>query len=325
MTTPTKQMILEKATELFHIDRARANDPSFDITPTEQELKENGHWQCAISELMMDRSKHEVERFESYIRATENFAEKQTLSEVPFDFPEAMSTGFFVSGTSQSGKTNLAKLLTAKLLNHGVSVYVLDVSRAWTQETPIENFITVPHNGTETSFRPFESAILDLNALSFDERFRFVNAFIQTVYDIHKSYGYKRAPYEFIFCEESQTYWPNGCFRSTKKYAPAIDLVTVGANFNLRFGLITQFPAMVDKAPVKISQQRYFGWTTEKNDLDYIQKFIGKEWLSEIKSLQKGEFLCQLRNKVTKFQCRKFGIATANDESGFSYQMCYAV
>jgi hypothetical protein len=116
----------------------------------------------------------------------------------------------------------------------------------------------------------------------------------------------------------------NGCFRSTKKYAPMIDLVTVGANYNLRFGLITQFPAMVDKAPVKISQQRYFGWTTEKNDLDYIRKFIGKGYLDEIKNLRKGEFLYQCRNEIAKFSTKPYGFDAVNT-NGFNYQMVYTV
>ena len=55
-----------------------------------------------------------------------------------------------------------------------------------------------------------------------------------------------------------------------------LDVVTVGANYQLRFGLITQFPAMVDKTPVKIAQQRFLGWTWEKNDVDYLKAFVVK-------------------------------------------------
>jgi hypothetical protein len=93
--------------------------------------------------------------------------------------------------------------------------------------------------------------------------------------------------------------------------------VTVGANFNLRFGAITQFPAMLDKALVKITQQRYFGFTTENNDLNYVKGFVGKEHTDRLNkdgtpnqnsvfNLQKGQFLYQLRNRIEKIQSCKY-------------------
>lgn len=330
MTTPKREAIREKAIELFHQDRFRNGDPSFDITPTDQELQENGHWQCALSELMRDNASHAVQEWKDYDAVVENLEKKPEQpksnaqkQELPFDIQESMDTGFFISGTSQSGKTNLAKLLAAKLLNHGISVYVLDVSRAWNYNSPIANVLRVPHGGNSINVQPMRSTVLDLSVLSFEERFRFVNAFTANMYQWCKSFGYKSAPFTFVIYEEAQTYLPNGCFRSTKRYSPMIDLVTVGANFNIRFGLITQFPASVDKSPVKISQQRYFGWTTEKNDLDYVQRFIGKEWLSEIRALRRGEFLYQCRNSIQKFQCQKFGLPTTNN--GFSYQYKFPI
>ena len=225
---------------------------------------------------------------------------------IPFDLTEAKDTGFFICGTSQSGKTTLAQWLAKYMTDKGVAVYALDVSRAWPENRSIRNVITVPHGGSEITIQPNRSTVIDMSQLSFAERKRFVNAFVEMLYRWHMAFGYKQAPFEFIIFEEAQTYFYNGCFRSAKHYAAPIDLVTVGANYNLRFGLITQFPAMVDKAPVKIAQQRYFGWTTEKNDLDYIRKFIGKERIDEIKNLKKGEFLYQLRNRITKFQSGKF-------------------
>ncbi len=240
---------------------------------------------------------------------------------IPFDIAEAKDTGIFGCGTSQSGKSTLFKWLVKRLIENGNIVYVLDTSKVWTQETPITYVVEAPHNGREITITPGQSTILDLSELSFDERFRLVNALTANLYAWCKSFGYKKAPFTFVIYEEAQTYLPNGCMRSSRKYGSLIDLITVGANFNIRFGLITQFPAMVDKAPVKIAQQRYFGWTTEKNDLDYIQKFIGKEWLNEIKGLRKGEFLYQCRNNITKFRCEPFSarLLKADAVTGNSY------
>lgn len=228
------------------------------------------------------------------------------MSLIPFNLTEAKDTGFFACGTSQSGKTTLCKHIVRTIVNHGISVYVIDVSKAWTVDTPINNVVEIKHNALNFDIPANTSTVLDISQLGYDERFRFVNAFTRTVYEWHKSFGYKKAPFEFVFFEEAHTYLPNGCFgRSARKYAPLIDLVTVGANFNLRYGAITQFPALIDKSVVKICQQRYFGWTTEKNDIDYIEKFIGKEHTdpkqpNSVFNLRKGQFLYQLRNKIEK-------------------------
>ena len=52
ITTPRKNEIIEKATELWRQDRIRANDPSFDIIPELCELEEEGYISAAQSELM---------------------------------------------------------------------------------------------------------------------------------------------------------------------------------------------------------------------------------------------------------------------------------
>ena len=79
-------------------------------------------------------------------------------------------------------------------------------------------------------------------------------------------------------------------------------LITVGANFNISFGLITQFAAEVSKLPVKATQQRYFGLTSEPNDIRYIRGFIGKEQAEELRNLSVGEFIYSYRNKIQRFQ-----------------------
>jgi hypothetical protein len=326
MATPTRSEIEQYARQIYVTDQFRRGCPKLgDINPTVEELKESGCWSQAISELMLDNARSQTEQYEGYIQETENFAEKQVVSELPFDITEAKDTGWFSCGTSQSGKTTLNKHIVDCLLRQGFIVDVLDVSRAWAYDSPLHEVITIPHNGTDIDIPLGRSVVLDMSQLSFLERKRFVNAFVEVTYRAHMIEGYKRAPFRFILFEEAQTYFFNGCFRSPKSYSAPIDLVTVGANYNIRFGLITQFPALVDKAPVKIAQQRYFGWSTEKNDLDYIRKFIGKDWLSEIKSLQKGEFLYQLRNKITKFSIEPYGSASISKQSGFNYQMVYAL
>ncbi len=86
-----------------------------------------------------------------------------------------------------------------------------------------------------------------------------------------------------------------------RKYGNVLNVISNGRNFNVRFGLITQFPANVDKAPVKISQQRYFGLTTEKNDITYVKSFLNdKKDVDTLRNLGKLEYLYQYKGKVEK-------------------------
>lgn len=216
---------------------------------------------------------------------------------VPFDIALAIDSGFYVSGTSQSGKTNLAKLLVQRLLDHNIACYVLDASKAWTHDTPIDNVLYVSEKEKQYSWSG--SAVFDISGLAARKKVLFVNTLCHDIYEKHVN-GYERK--EFIIFEEAQLYIPAGSMRlAVRRSSPCesvLDVVTVGANYGLRFGLITQFPALVDKPPVKITQQRYFGWTWERNDVAYVKAFIGKEWAAKLQSLQKGEFIYQCRDKT---------------------------
>ncbi|MFA5307268.1 MAG: hypothetical protein WC365_07515 [Candidatus Babeliales bacterium] len=230
---------------------------------------------------------------------------------IPFDITEAKDTGFFDCGTTQSGKSTLAKHQAEKLMDNGINVYALDVSKVWTLDSPIDNIIEVPHDCATVDIPANQSAVIDLSHLGYVNRIKYVIQFCKAIYEWHMNKGFKRAPFEFVIFEEAHTYFFNGCFRSPKQFSPCIDLVTVGANFNLRFGAITQFPAMLDKALVKITQQRYFGWSTEMNDLNYIRAFVGREYVNpknpdSVFNLRKGQFLYQLRNNIAKIQSRPY-------------------
>jgi hypothetical protein len=55
-------------------------------------------------------------------------------------------------------------------------------------------------------------------------------------------------------------------------------MVTVAANSDLRFALLTQFSALVDKALVKNCGKRYFDATWESNDIAYLRVPWAKNW-----------------------------------------------
>jgi hypothetical protein len=319
MTMPNKTEILEKATELFHQDRFRNGDPSFAITPTEQELLEGGFYQSAVSELLRDNAKAEVAEWKNY--NAENFVEKQTVTEIPFSVSETLASGFYCCGTRQlSGKTNLCKHLVSKLISYGVTVFVVDPSTSWLNDSPIQSIFKVPRGNGETMIKRLNT-VFDVSRLGYDERFAFVSNFCKTLTDTHLN-GYTYP--EMLVFEESQTYLPNGCMRS-KKYSDIVDFCTVGGNYGLSFGAITQFSASVDKAIVKLAQQRFFGLTTEDNDKRYVKSFIGKKWIDDLIGLQVGEFLYQNRATIQKFQCQPFGSAKVANGYSFSYNLSMVV
>jgi DNA helicase HerA-like ATPase len=235
---------------------------------------------------------------------------KMTTSTIPFNLAEAKDTGFFIAGTTQTGKTTLAKHIVQQIIDSGTTVYVLDVSKAWLKDTPISNAQEYREGCNDIEITPTVPTVLDISDLGYKSRIKFVNAFTKMVYGWHRRQGHKKAPFGFIFYEESHIYFPNGCYRSPERYAPCIDLVTVGANYNLRYGFITQCPALVDKTLVKITQQRYFGRTTEPNDLNYVKQFIGKQWIKEdnperIQRFNKGQFL-YCYNEIQKIQSKPY-------------------
>lgn len=307
MNTPTKEQIVSRAKELF-LEDAFLHGSGSSINPTEEELKEGGFCSAAVSDLMRGPESKNANWFDSKVKPendlkSENF---EKISSLIFDTKEAMDTGFFCCGTSQSGKTNLAKWLVQMLKEAGIIVYVFDVSQAW-NSGPIKNVVSIM--GVEKSIQFNDSTVFDLSALPVRKKIRFVDTLCGHLYGQHVN-G-ETSHKEFIVFEEAQTYLPNGCMRlAIRRESPCenvLNVVTVGANYDLRFGLITQFPAMVDKTPVKIAQQRYLGWTCEKNDVDYLKGFIGKDWAAKLRDLERGQFIYQCRNRIELMQTEVYG------------------
>lgn len=242
---------------------------------------------------------------------------KQKSKFIPFDVKEAQETGFYTSGTSGSGKTTLSKHLVETLLFNGCIVIVLDASRAWCppNATPIRNVVKLNTPLWENpDDYPVTDTVFDMAKLTVSERFTFCDQLCKAVMDSRVNAPNPKAlPWLFLIFEEAQLYLSNGCMRSLHKYGNVLNVVSNGRNFNVRFGIITQFPANVDKAPVKITQQRYFGLTTEKNDITYIKSFLNtKEEIEQLRNLDKLEFLFQYHGRVEKIRIGYYGETEAN-------------
>ena len=227
----------------------------------------------------------------------ENDGELETVYEIPFNIKEALKTGFCILGNKGCGKTNLAKWLVKRLIENGIIVYVLDSSQAWLRNSPIREHITIVPYGKQCLHWQPKPLVFDLSLLSIRDKIRFTNLFCKTLLQGHIQ-GYIDQ-WEFVVFEEAHLVFPNGSLRGLKRYAEAVTFATVGRNYKLNFGFITQFPANVDKLLVKLTVQRYFFQSWEPNDLRYMTRLLGK-YARELRSLSVGECLFQTKNEIKK-------------------------
>lgn len=321
MVTPTKEAILERARQLYF--KANPDAP----TPEESELVEGGYayeaqnmlmrndvsfrtylekeaaqnglrivtedehgkliaYERARSELAKEREK--AKQLEKLLKRTRSAKQEERKAQtLPFDTKEALKTGVFVCGSSGSGKTILAHSLTSLLMKCDVTVYVFDPAQSW-QESGIPYIVEVlPNVSFQINWK--QSCIYDISRLTHPQRQEFANQWCRALMDHRKAMRKSRHPI-FVWFEDGHTYFPQGCMRA-KRHSDVVELVTLGQNFDVRFGAITQFPSMIDKLLVKMTKQRYFGWTSETNDVRYIEGIIGANMASRLKLLNVGQFV----------------------------------
>ena len=279
MTTPRKEDVIRKAKEIWFNDQWRDGimNPN---NPEISELKECGAWSQAVSELMRDSYRAEIENHDYPIP-------NEFHNGLLFDWQEAMQTGVITTGSSNSGKTYLNWHIAKRLMEQSVTVYVIDPSQKWNWMPKI----TI-QEGMRVKFKDGISTVFDVSFLTYPQRIECANKTSKALLDARKRSQHD--PPTFVIFEEGQLYVPEGSLRPSRKHNvcnDVIELITNGRNYNIRFGIITQFPSEVDKLLVKMCKQRYFGWSNEKNDIQYIQGIIGKEWTKELATLDVGEFV----------------------------------
>jgi hypothetical protein len=282
--TPLKSEILAKAIELFHDERVRCGDPSFAITPTEQELTENGFIQTAKSTLMRDQYRSQIES-KDYMENLEDFQ---------FNVFEALQNGIYTVGSRGCGKSDLNMYVAQKLMKDGVIVLVFDPSMDWLKRSSILKYVSVKPYMAITI--PNESMIYDLSLLTLSQQREFVERFNRALVEYQIS-NVKEQWYFNIY-EEAHTYFYQGSMRS-KAMQYTVRALTQGRNFRISMALVTQFSSMVDKDTMKFMVQRFFGVSNEPNDVEYLKGFLGKN-VEELKSLDNGEFLYFNRGKISK-------------------------
>jgi hypothetical protein len=208
-----------------------------------------------------------------------------------FSVEEAMKTGFYISGTPGSGKSDVAMRCADRLREAGVTVMVWDPSQDWLERyKPITyqvKFMNPPYSFDKLQLK---DVIFDTSTLTVLQMQEVIDHFCWLLYTFQaKKLKEDRKPF-FLLFEEAQIVAPQGAMRA-KRLQNVMRVITVGRNYKIRVGLVTQFASTVDKDCVKSTKQRYFGWTDEMNDVSYIGKIVGEDQAKSLRYYKAGEFL----------------------------------
>ena len=214
-----------------------------------------------------------------------------TTQRFSFSVEEALKTGFYVSGTPGSGKSDLAMLCADELRKAGVIVMVWDPSQDWLERyKPINYVITFKQPPYAIENVQLKSAIFDTSTLTVLQMQEVVDRFCWLLFNYQAKIPKEERKQFFLIFEEAQIIVPQGVMRS-KRLQNVLRVITVGRNFKIRIGLVTQFAATVDKDALKSCKERYFGWTDEVNDVAYIGKIVGEEEAKSLRYYEPGNFL----------------------------------
>jgi len=220
-----------------------------------------------------------------------------------FDLGEAMRTGIFISGTTGYGKTNLAFHLVEEMMRNGVGVNVFDPSQAWHNSgIPVAHQFHDYESFSEKDYPRDKSIVYDISLLYVEQQKEVMTSIVRDMFN--RAVRLKSRPRRVFVFEECQLLVPQGRLQSTEAQE-VLRLMTVGRNFNLRFILITQRPATVDKTAVSLCGQKYLGRVDELNDIKYLRNWIG-DWVEKLPSLNIGEFIYSKGNDMEVVQTPLF-------------------
>lgn len=189
---------------------------------------------------------------------------------IDFDTNLALDGGVCSFAGRQKGKTNLFKLLVNELMKSGITVKVFDPSQAWTRNTPVHDKITVRID-QPMDLLTESSIIYDISRLTRPDQRTLVNSIIAEDYNTQANTPEELRQPKFYVMEEAQLFASS---QSVKWLEEVYKLVSVGANFKMSYGLISQRPASIDTECISRCSQIFIGNLWEENDLRKVKNYL---------------------------------------------------
>jgi len=291
MTTPTRTEIIAKATELFHNERFKTGDPAFNISPTEQELAENGYLNVAASDLM--RSKHRAYVESEFVDVPQDFF---------FDVKLGLEQGTFISGGRGCGKSSLTKAIVDLFLKEGYVVVVFDNSQTWRRSSIPNLAVIKPYSNFEPQYN--ESYVFDISLLNLEQQKNFIETVIDDDFNYTASLTENERNWRIYIFEEAEL------LVGTHDHSKTIlSLVATGRNLRLSYVAVAQRFAMVSTNLISLCGQLYLGMMHEQNDLKKAYNWLGND-TKELAKLDVGEFLRYSKGNVAKMAVELFATET---------------
>jgi predicted nucleic acid-binding Zn-ribbon protein len=291
--TPTKTEIEKHAIEIWFNEQFK-NGVMNPNTPEIEELKECGAWSQAVSELMRNNHRSEIESdFIDYPK------------EFNVDIEQLFESNGLILGSRHTGKSDLAMMIADKCMEKGSIVVCFDPSLDWITRSSIKQYVKVePYAVLDV---PTESIVYDVSLCAPNQQQAIVERFSKSLFE-YQVKTLNRKEYLVIF-EEAHTYFYQNIMRS-KNAVHSVRMLSVGRNVEICCLLISQFASMLDKFAIKHSvSQIYLGFTKEPNDLKYLKQFLGSE-VQQLTKLNDGEFLYLTRSGIQKIQIEPYNSTT---------------
>jgi len=300
MTTPTKNQIIERA---FQNNMKRNHDIST-ITPTVQELKEDGSYTEAQHDLMRSEESVDLAQLEEiagslgYSLKKEKGAYlkscvKTNMLQIPFDIAEAKKSNVLISGTNNTGKSRLASGICSILKHFDWSLIVLDNSGIWREISDLPFVRTV--EGKTIPLEDLDKIIYDLSFLTPKTQRKAVDRFFKEYWNFVRHTPKKQRKQTLIVLEEFQTYGRNSRYSDN-----LARIMCTGRNLKIRvLGIVVDL-ALVDPFFIRLSQQRYHGRIgIEENSKRKFKAYYGGDWCRiACEGLQIGDFIYVLNDKI---------------------------
>jgi len=293
MTTPTKTEIREKALELWYSDRARREGTdSLNITPTLEELREEGFLTVAQHELMRN-----TDSYRTFLEKETNETRLPKIHEgLLFDWEHLVKkSNILVSGTNATGKSRLAMALASTMINLGWKLIVFDNSGVWKTVSDVPNYVKITDvsYGYEIPILEHESLIYDITELLPSQQIDVVDFIMLNLWKTRYNENYTWCMAIF---EEFELFGRN--LRSL----PSQNLARVfhaGRNKEIRSLCITTDLSLIDPSFIRLCQQRYHARLgIESNCKRRFRQYYGKDWLETATSLELGEFIYLHESKL---------------------------